>query len=409
MSRNNTDAYNPIIADVRGMLDERAEDYPSTRPIMLAFSEGGKPGADPAPGKYDGHGSWADNLQVHSSVEEVRHFVAAHEIRNSFPLESIGNIKENRIKLPSHFYESIYPGAHSDVGGGYAPGEGGRSSSPYDSLSLIPLRHMYNFAIRKGVPMLNETQWIADDFKANEKLCDDYNKYMKVVGAASNLGEGVNKHMKMFHSWRSRKMKISELEQKKHDDSIREFHVSYKNKAADYEPRLKQLKTDSELAETMLAAQEAMHRESLRSSDDVKRAKDLAESKKHLYLKTKAEFDAIPDMSKALTLAELYDLQLRVDIQTIRSAMTSKYGAKKESDLRPHYKGLINAFKTTIPGNVALDMAVVNMFDKYVHDSLSGFGKDATYPSDPRVIYIGDDEKLPFAEASFKEEDKMNA
>jgi hypothetical protein len=39
-------------------------------------------------------------------------------------------------------------------------------------------------------------------------------------------------------------------------------------------------------------------------------------------------------------------------------------------------------------------------FDTYVHDSLAGFAKDATLPSDPRVIYTGGDDKLLYASYS---------
>lgn len=40
---------------------------------------------------------------------------------------------------------------------------------------------------------------------------------------------------------------------------------------------------------------------------------------------------------------------------------------------------------------------VIGFFDNYVHDSLAGFAKDATLPSDPRVVYLGDDEKYQYA------------
>jgi hypothetical protein len=37
------------------------------------------------------------------------------------------------------------------------------------------------------------------------------------------------------------------------------------------------------------------------------------------------------------------------------------------------------------------------LFDNYTHDSLAAFGKDATLPSDPRVVYFGGDEKYRYA------------
>ena len=35
--------------------------------------------------------------------------------------------------------------------------------------------------------------------------------------------------------------------------------------------------------------------------------------------------------------------------------------------------------------------------DQYVHDSLAGFAKDETLPSDPRCIYVGGDDEYRFA------------
>jgi len=40
---------------------------------------------------------------------------------------------------------------------------------------------------------------------------------------------------------------------------------------------------------------------------------------------------------------------------------------------------------------------VLAFFDHYVHDSITGFGLDATLPSDPRAIYVGKDRESPYA------------
>ncbi|MFY0583563.1 hypothetical protein ACN28S_63020 [Cystobacter fuscus] len=52
--------------------------------------------------------------------------IAAHEIRNSFPVDSVlqGN------SYPKNCREMVYPGAHSDVGGGYRRGEGRAAQCP---------------------------------------------------------------------------------------------------------------------------------------------------------------------------------------------------------------------------------------------------------------------------------------
>jgi uncharacterized protein (DUF2235 family) len=102
----------------------------------LAF---GQPGADPAPGMADGHATWANPLDVPGMVEKCVHMVAAHEMRNSFPLDSC--LRDDRY--PDCVEEMVYPGGHSDVGGGYRPGESARSAEPGQMLSLIPLRAMH--------------------------------------------------------------------------------------------------------------------------------------------------------------------------------------------------------------------------------------------------------------------------
>ena len=93
----------------------------------------------------EGRQSWAkDNLQIHKAVESCLHFVAAHEVRGTFPVDSV------RVDgaYPSNVKEYVYPGSHSDVGGGYAPGAYGKT----DALARIPGYEMYKAALKMGVP-----------------------------------------------------------------------------------------------------------------------------------------------------------------------------------------------------------------------------------------------------------------
>jgi uncharacterized protein (DUF2235 family) len=88
----------------------------------LAF---GAPGADPSPGSADGHGDWADGLAIPEVVKHCVHFIAGHEFRNSFPVDSVVRAGSK----PANCKEVVYPGVHSDVGGGYRPGEGGQGAA----------------------------------------------------------------------------------------------------------------------------------------------------------------------------------------------------------------------------------------------------------------------------------------
>ena len=89
-----------------------------------------------------GHGDWSSskNLRIpaDSVVKNCVHFVALHELRKSFPLESV------RVNgaLPSHCNEHVYPGTHSDVGGGYQPGEQGKALAVKQETTLIKADHL---------------------------------------------------------------------------------------------------------------------------------------------------------------------------------------------------------------------------------------------------------------------------
>ncbi|CUJ59210.1 MULTISPECIES: T6SS phospholipase effector Tle1-like catalytic domain-containing protein [Achromobacter] len=95
---------------------------------------------------WDGHGAWArkKDLEIPNAVSRCVHMVGAHEVRGSFPLDLIDG--------PS-YEEIVYPGVHSDVGGGYKPAEQGRGTRDSDKLSQIPLCDMYREAVQAGVPL----------------------------------------------------------------------------------------------------------------------------------------------------------------------------------------------------------------------------------------------------------------
>lgn len=112
-----------------------------------------------------GHAGWAEArfLHIPASVENCLHMVAMHELRKNFPLDEIGD----GGALPPHCQQFGYPGSHSDVGGGYLPGELGISlgRTPVESdalkLAQIPLNHMLECAIAAGVP-IDKTLAVAD-------------------------------------------------------------------------------------------------------------------------------------------------------------------------------------------------------------------------------------------------------
>jgi hypothetical protein len=104
-------------------------------------------------GYFDGHGFWADaeeSMRIPPGLKCL-HLVAAHELRRSFPVDSI-SVKGS---LHEGCEEIVVPGVHSDVGCGYCPGEQGRGIDPggADMLTRIPLLLMYRAARLNGVPL----------------------------------------------------------------------------------------------------------------------------------------------------------------------------------------------------------------------------------------------------------------
>jgi hypothetical protein len=110
--------------------------------------------ADIVPGA-NGHMSWADGnqeLPASSLVKRCLHIVASHEQRLSFPLESI---RREKGGYPANSVEVIYPGVHSDQGGGYPPGDQGKAVGRDDRLLLsqIALHDLYSDAFAHGAPL----------------------------------------------------------------------------------------------------------------------------------------------------------------------------------------------------------------------------------------------------------------
>lgn len=152
---------------------------------------------------FTGHQSWADrNMRIHPGVEQCVHFVAGHEVRASFPLDSV------RVdgQYPGNAMEIMYPGAHSDVGGGYAPGDLGVSPLPDDFLSMITGQHMYHEARKAGVPLLAWEQLpevYRNALTPSDSAIAAFNQYVAASAHRSGSVESLHKaHWKQYLSWR---------------------------------------------------------------------------------------------------------------------------------------------------------------------------------------------------------------
>lgn len=152
---------------------------------------------------FNGHYAWADaekSLRVPAGVQCL-HLIAAHEIRRSFPVDSIavGNF------APDMAEEVVFPGVHSDIGCGYAPCEQGRGTSPTgeDMLSRVPLLYMYRSARIAGVPLKLELapQRAKDRFKISTTMIEAFNAYLgacerKTGSLTSIMREQIQLHIR---------------------------------------------------------------------------------------------------------------------------------------------------------------------------------------------------------------------
>jgi hypothetical protein len=130
-------------------------------------------GMSPLVAMVTGHYAWAHrtmSLQRAGSagfVKNCYHFVSAHEQRKSFCVDSIcvdgGYPKGN-------FKEYIYPGVHSDIGGGYPPGEQFKSNYGMGHvLAQITLHDMYAYCWQHGMPL--------QVFAKHPQLAEDMQKH----------------------------------------------------------------------------------------------------------------------------------------------------------------------------------------------------------------------------------------
>ncbi|WP_226503045.1 DUF2235 domain-containing protein [Pseudomonas sp. MWU16-30317] len=158
--------------------------------------------ADILPGAR-GHMAWADgNQQLPGGglVKRCLHLAASHEQRLCFPLESI---RRESGSYPVNSVEVMYPGVHSDLGGGYPPGDQGKANSKGSVegdgllLSQIALNDLYADALAYGAPLkvlgstlpigLRHEKWramdieLAQQFEVAPMLVKRFNAWRQVT------------------------------------------------------------------------------------------------------------------------------------------------------------------------------------------------------------------------------------
>jgi uncharacterized protein (DUF2235 family) len=166
----------------------------------------------PIPGA-NGLMDWAKGTMAIKGVEKTAHFVAAHEIRRSFPLSTA----RERGAWPSGVKEFVYPGAHSDVGGGYGPGEQGKAMGGRSSLlAQIPLNDMYHEAVNAGMKLLPKAEMeprtqvdfaidpaLDKAFSAYAAWTDKYDEKANIAAKNEGPSNRMRYHTQLYWRWRA--------------------------------------------------------------------------------------------------------------------------------------------------------------------------------------------------------------
>jgi len=157
-----------------------------------------------------GHMGWADDtMRLPDSttfLQRCVHMVAAHEQRGCFPLDSIRRKADSTDSKAQSRYrqgtsEYIYPGVHSDVGGGYPPGDQGKArDGGHMLLSQIALHHMYSEAFKVGAPLQVPEIALSPEQRA------DYPWLKMVAGTYEefDIGSGL---IERFNAWQAQHAK----------------------------------------------------------------------------------------------------------------------------------------------------------------------------------------------------------
>jgi len=166
----------------------------------------------------EGRSAWAEKtLEISHYVQKCVHMVAAHEIRSCFPLDTVrrGGVYRGNCE------EIVYPGAHSDVGGGYlfnALGKAdlgesqGNLSSGDMQISRVPGFDMYLRATQVGVPFYRIEQLkmqgresIAKDLLPDTRTIKAMQAYLVCSGiGALPVEEQLRRHTSLYLHWRWR-------------------------------------------------------------------------------------------------------------------------------------------------------------------------------------------------------------
>jgi hypothetical protein len=235
-----------------------------------------------------------------------------------------------------------------------------------------------------------------------------------VPGATQGLGGQINAHMRLYYAWRFHRIRAESAGAKPNDGSGRTDRIDsnerqFKPDRSAIDAELKAANSDlyqaQEAEERLRITVEGQRMGQARyglpiDASTVQRheaAKRNTEEKQVAVDRARARKSTAADDSKLNAAINKYDRILLEDARQIVAWMREDPSLK----LRPHYAALIEAYRDEYARGKGLsataDAKLIELFDHYVHDSMAGFDTDESWPSDPRIVYVGGDRKLRYA------------
>jgi T6SS, Phospholipase effector Tle1-like, catalytic domain len=132
-------------------------------------------------------------MDVPDRVQRCFHILSGHELRACFPLTPVRNGGTSYEQL-------VWPGVHSDIGGGYRPDEQGRS----DLLARLSLNRMRLEGAISGVPFTAPSlarKDVHDLFEYDKDVKAVFDEYISTVGNNGTLEEQIFAHMRLYYGW----------------------------------------------------------------------------------------------------------------------------------------------------------------------------------------------------------------
>jgi Uncharacterized alpha/beta hydrolase domain (DUF2235) len=347
--------------------------------------------------KASGHDGWAKDMRVPPSVKICVHYYSVHETRNAFPVDSL-LVGTSMPATGTQFEELGYYGVHSNVGGGYRPGENGRSMHVNMQLSNLPLNWMYEKAKKSNVPFYpykKMVRKVRDTFEVASGLEESFKQYQgRTRSAEKTPHEMMLHHMRPYIQWRSYRFHRGIA--KFNADTATEMEAQARKEQAEYEKQIAAI--DERVANNIYESQRLMNSRTpaaFKLLDQLRQERETLEGKRvewtnriatlptHHTQKEIKEGKATERSSKYWEMWETKQKELKAQVDLL------KLNKKDGMPLLKYHEMIIEAWDESLDS--VKDEAIYTFFDNFVHDSASDFNSDRSLLIDPRMVFVGGD------------------